>query len=91
MGGKGSWWSQVSHRKLKISIWVASILGDTAKDALLRYFRTTLISTTTYFFFTELEEDSGLIDGEFYFSRSLIPKISMKPLQVGDNVQYKGG
>jgi hypothetical protein len=38
-----------------------------------------------------LEEDSGLIDGEFYFSRSLIPKISLKPLQVGDNVQYKGG
>ena len=36
MGGKGSWWSQVSHRKLKISIWVASILGDTAKDALLK-------------------------------------------------------
>ena len=35
MGGKGCWWSQVSHRKLKISIWVASILGDTAKDALL--------------------------------------------------------
>ena len=24
-----------SHRKLKISIWVASILGDTAKDSLL--------------------------------------------------------
>ena len=23
------------HRKLKISIWIASILGDTAKDALL--------------------------------------------------------
>ena len=36
MGGKGSWWSQVSHRKLKISISVASILGDTAKDALLK-------------------------------------------------------
>ena len=37
MGGKGSYWSQVSHKKLKISIWVASILGDTAKDALLRF------------------------------------------------------
>ena len=30
--GKGSLWSQVSHRKLKFSIWAASILGDTAKD-----------------------------------------------------------
>ena len=39
VGGKGSYWSQVSHRKLKISIWVASILGDTAKDALLSSFK----------------------------------------------------
>ena len=38
---------------------------------------------------TDLEEDSGLIDGEFYFSRSLIPKISLGPLQIGDNIQYK--
>ena len=38
---------------------------------------------------TELEEDSGLIDGQYYFSRSLTPKISLKPLQIGDNVQYK--
>ena len=38
---------------------------------------------------TELEEDSGLIDGQFYFSRSLIPKVSLRPLQIGDNVQYK--
>ena len=28
--------SQVSHRKLKISIWVASILGDTVEDPQLK-------------------------------------------------------
>ena len=38
---------------------------------------------------TDLEEDFGLIDKEFYFSRHLIPKVNLRPLQIGDNVQYK--
>ena len=38
---------------------------------------------------TELQTDYGLIDNEFYYERSLIPKICERPLQVGDRVQFK--
>ena len=36
VGVKGSKWSQISHRKLNISIWVSSILVKSPKDHLLR-------------------------------------------------------
>ena len=36
VGVKGRYWSQISHRKLNISIWVPSILVKSPKDHLLR-------------------------------------------------------
>ena len=38
---------------------------------------------------TELKTDSGLVDNEFFFSRSLIPKIALRPIELGDKIQYK--
>ena len=39
---------------------------------------------------TELNEDYGLVDGKFYFSRDLLPKISENPsIRIGDTLKYK--
>ena len=39
---------------------------------------------------TELNEDYGLVDGKFYFSRDLIPKISENPsIRIGDTLNYR--
>lgn len=38
---------------------------------------------------TDLEEDHGIIDDEFYFPRTLFPKISFRPMQIGDELKYK--
>lgn len=38
---------------------------------------------------TEFQADYGLIDGEYYFPRTMQPKICLKPLRVGDQVSYR--
>ena len=38
---------------------------------------------------TELNEDYGMVDNKFYFSRSINPKISERPIRLGDIIQYK--
>jgi hypothetical protein len=37
VGVKGRQWSQISHRKLNISIWVPSMYVNPPKDLLLRF------------------------------------------------------
>ena len=38
---------------------------------------------------TDFQDDFGIIDGELYFPRTLVPKISFRPLRLNDNVQFK--
>ena len=42
VGVKGTYWSQISHRKLNISIWVPSIYVNPPKDLLLSSWGTSL-------------------------------------------------
>ena len=38
---------------------------------------------------TQLFQEYGMIDDEFYFPRSMTPKICERPLQTGDQIQFK--